>query len=365
MLEKGYNSGCSIMQSLPPHTSYNIMSIQLSDYRNQSFEELVEQAYEKGVDNAGQFTHAELIFELVCAEAVAYGGPRVNILVVGLLEILSDGFGFLRSPISDFAAGADDVYVSPAQIRRFNLQTGDWIQGQARAPKDNERYFALLRIEEVNGRSPEVEKRRLAFDSQSVAIDPVNCIDAPLADVVLGDAVLLQFSVRQRIVSPIVSLLNSFNSAVLTVLNCSVEDVGVIKRSWSEGSAEGRIIVSNRGSDSGRHLQTLELGLERCKRLAEQFQDVHWIIIDGNQIAISTQFVSEQQGKYGSESLGVEAVCHTISQARNLESTGSLTIWMGVHVERSPYEDAVINRAGFEVAHCCQVQSDGTLSCID
>ena len=169
------------------------MSIQLSDYRNQSFEELVEQAYEKGLDNAGQFTHAELIFELVCADAVAHGGSRVNILATGLLEILSDGFGFLRSPISDFATGADDVYVSPAQIRRFNLQTGDWIQGQARAPKDNERYFALLQIEQVNGRSPEVEKRRLAFNSQSVAIDPWSCTESPLSDVSLGDAILLQF----------------------------------------------------------------------------------------------------------------------------------------------------------------------------
>ena len=160
-------------------------------------------------------------------------------------------------------------------------------------------------------------------------------------------------------------MIRSFNSVVLTILNCSIEDAGVIKRSWSEGVEEGRIIVSNRGSDSGRHLQALELGLERCKRLVEQFQDVHWIVVDGNQIAISTQFSFEQQGKSGSESLGVEAICHTIAQARNLDSTGSLTLWMGMHVERSTYEDAVVNRAGFEVAHRCQVQSDGTLSRID
>ena len=114
-----------------------------------------------------------------------------------------------------------------------------------------------------------------------------------------------------------------------------------------------------------RHLQALELGLERCKRLVEQFQDVHWIVVDGNQIAISTQFSLEQQDKPGSESFGVEAVSHTIAQARNLDSTGSLTLWMGVHVERSTYEDAVINRAGFEVAHRCQVQADGTLTRID
>ena len=250
--------------------------------------------------------------------------------------------------MSDFAAGADDVYVSPAQIRRFNLQTGDWIQGQSRAPKDNERYFALLRIEQVNGRSPEVEKRRLVFDSQSVAVDRSDCTDAPLSGVALGDAVLLELSARQRIVSPIASLVQQFNSAVLTVLNCSLEDAGVIKRSWPQGTEDGRIIVSSRGSDAGRHLQALDLGLERSKRLVEQFQDVHWIVLDGNQIATATQFANEQQGKAGAESLGVEAVCQTLSQARNLQSTGSLTIWMGAHTGQSSQEDAVVNRAGFE-----------------
>ena len=92
---------------------------------------------------------------------------------------------------------------------------------------------------------------------------------------------------------------------------------------------------------------------------------MHWVVVDGNQIALSTQFSFEQQGKSGSESLGVEAVCHILSQARNLDSTGSLTLWMGVHVERSTYEDAVINRASFEVAHRCQIQADGTLNRID
>lgn len=350
---------------LPQTLSYSIMSIQLSDYRNQSFEDLVEQAYEKGLDNAGQFSPAELIFELVCAEVDSYGAQKINIVAEGLLEILSDGFGFLRSPVSNFAAGADDVYVSPAQIRRFNLQTGDWIQGQSRAPKDNERYFALLRIEEVNGRSPEVEKRRLVFDSQSVSADRSECTEAPLSGVNFGDSVLLQLSARQRVVSPTVSLLQQFNSAVLTVLNCSIEDAGVIKRSWPQGAEDGRIIVSNRGNDASRHLQALNLGLERSKRLVEQFQDVHWIVLDCNQISMATQFATEQQGKAGSASLGVESVCHILSQARNLQSTGSLTIWMGAHTGRSSSEDAVVNRAGFEVTHRCQVQSDGTLIYID
>lgn len=342
---------------------YNIMSIQLSDYRNQTFEQLVDQAYDKGMDNAGQFTPAELVFELVCAEAQSYGAQKITIAVDGLLEILSDGFGFLRSPVSNFEAGADDVYVSPAQIRRFNLQTGDWVRGQARAPRDNERYLALLRIEQVNERSPEEEKRRLAFDSQSVAAEPSSSTESPVQGVDRGNSVLLEFQAKQNTIDAVVSLLGAFNSAVLTVLNCSPQDAGVLKRAWSEGAKDGRIILSPRGGEANQHLHAVQIGLERSKRLAEQYQDVHWVVFDCNQVALAARFAAEQQGKQGAESLGIEAVCHLLAQARNLDTTGSLTIWIGAHSGRSAYEDAVIERARFEVDHCCTVlgQSDGSL----
>jgi transcription termination factor Rho len=340
------------------------MSIQLSDYRNQTFEVLVEQAYEKGFDNAGQFAPAELIFELVCAAADTPDGSRVNIVVDGLLEILSDGFGFLRSPVSDFAAGADDVYVSPAQIRRFNLQTGDWIQGQARIPRDNERYFALLRIEKVNDRSPEIEKKRLAFDSQSISETSQISSDSPLANIAMGSSILLEKSARQNALPTVISLLQAFDSAVLTLLNVSLEDAGVLKRAWPKGMTDGRILVSTRGSDANRHLQVLDLGLQRCKRLVEQFQDVHWVVLDANQIALATQASVEQQGKNGSDSLGVEAVCKALSEARNLETTGSLTIWMGAHQGRSTYEDCVLERVSYEATKRCTISADGALKLI-
>ena len=341
--------------------STNIMSIQLSDYRNQSFEQLVDQAYDKGMDNAGQFTPAELVFELVCADVQNYGSQKVNIVVDGLLEILSDGFGFLRSPVSDFEAGADDVYVSPAQIRRFNLQTGDWIKGQARAPRDNERYFALLRIEEVNDRSPEEEKRRMAFDSQSVAAKSTLSVESSVKGVKLGDSVLFEFQAKQHTIDAVVSLVGSFSSGVLTVLNCSPLDAGVLKRAWTKGAQDGRIILSPKGGEAHQHLHALNIGLERSKRLAEQYQDVHWVVLDCNQIAMATRFSAEQHGKQGAESLGVEGVCHILAQARNLDTTGSLTIWMGAHSGRSVYEDDVLTRARFEADHCCTVQADGSL----
>lgn len=340
------------------------MSIQLSDYRHQSFEALVEQAYDNGLDNAGQFSVSELIFEMVCAD-VQRNGNRVEIVADGLLEILSDGFGFLRSPVSGFAAGADDIYVSPAQIRRFNLQTGDWIQGLVRIPRDNERYFALLRIEEVNGRSPEMERKRLTFDSQSVGLESAVCSDSPLEGVNLGDTVLLRLGARQHSSSMVFSMLKSMGSVVLTLLNYSKEDVAVVKRAWPKGLDEGRLLYSVRGSDANRHLQVLNMGLRRGKRLVEQCQDVHWVVLNANSIAVATQFSMEQSATAGSESLGVERVCKTLSEARDLETSGSLTIWMGAHVGRTAYEDAVIQRIDFEVDHRCTVQSDGALTTID
>ncbi len=345
------------------------MSIHLSDYRRQSFEELVTQAYDDGFDNAGQFTPAELIFEMVCARAneKANSGKRVEITADGLLEILSDGFGFLRSPVSHFAAGADDIYVSPAQIRRFNLRTGDWVQGTIRAPRDNERYFALLRIEEVNGRSPEVEKKRLSFLSQSLELKPKECVDVPevLTDVRLGQRILVQLQPKQHPAPALFSLLKSCGSVVMALLNYATEDAAVLQRAWPEGVTQGRMLFSAKGSASEDHLQRLELAIARSQRLAEQCQDVHLVIVNANTTATATRFVTEQQGKHGGQSLGVEKVLSVLSKARNLKTTGSLTVWMCAHQQRTDYEQSVLQQVQFEVEHRVQVTDDGSFKTVD
>ena len=334
------------------------MSIQLSQYRNQTFEDLVAQAHSANLDNAGQMTPAELIFELVCSEARV--APSVEIVAGGLLEILSDGFGFLRSPVSRFEAGADDVYISPAQIRRFNLRTGDWIEGLVRAPRDNERYFALLRIQKVNGRSPEKEKKRLLFDSQSLAVESGQ--NSGLLDVQMGDSVLLELSSRQHPAPTLFSCIKEMDDLVVTLLNYSPADIAVIERSWNKGSKNGSLLSSSKGSESFIHQQILKLSLERVKRLAEQGRDVQWVISTINEIALSSCSVAEQMGRSGAPSLGVESVCAIAAEARNLLSTGSLTIWMLGHRGRSTYQDQLIDHLGFEVSYRGTVSSDGQVS---
>jgi hypothetical protein len=216
----------------------------------------------------------------------------------------------------------------------------------------------------VNDRSPEIEKKRLAFDSQSISETSQISSDSPLANIAMGSSILLEKSARQNALPTVISLLQAFDSAVLTLLNVSLEDAGVLKRAWPKGMTDGRILVSTRGSDANRHLQVLDLGLQRCKRLVEQFQDVHWVVLDANQIALATQASVEQQGKNGSDSLGVEAVCKALSEARNLETTGSLTIWMGAHQGRSTYEDCVLERVSYEATKRCTISADGALKLI-
>lgn len=336
------------------------MSIQLSQYRNQSFEELVAQAQKNQVDNAGHLSPAELVFLLVC-QASSQSEERPEIQADGLLEILSDGYGFLRSPISYFDAGADDIYVSPAQIRRFNLRTGDWVQGMVRTPRDNERYLALLRIESVNGRSPEKERTRMAFEHQSLATERgfhENVLDR----VRKGDAVLVRLNQRQHTSDLIFPFIQRSHTTVLTLLNYSVEDVAVLQRAWSDGIQTGHMLVSKRGAGAQQHLRILELGRQRVHRLVEQGQDVHWIVSTANEIALAACAVQEQQGKSGVLSAGVEVVQSIVAERRDLKTTGSLTLWLMAHERRSAYQDDLLSQIGFEVHQTVTVQSDGQIA---
>ena len=338
----------------------NYMSIQLSQYRNQSFEELVAQAQKNQVDNAGQLSPAELVFLLVCQASSNYDG-RPEIHADGLLEVLSDGYGFLRSPVSHFDTGADDIYVSPAQIRRFNLRTGDWVQGMVRTPRDNERYLALLRIESVNGSSPEKERKRMAFEHQSLAIERVTH-DGALDGVNQGDAVLVRLSPRQHTSDMVFPFIQRSETTVLTLLNYSVEDVAVLQRSWPEGVRTGSMLISKRGTGAQQHQRILELGRQRTHRLVEQGQNVHWIVSTANEIALAACALQEQQGKSGVLSAGTEAVQSIVSERRALETTGSLTIWLMAHEGRSAYQDDLLSQIGLEVHQIVTVQSDGQLT---
>lgn len=324
------------------------MSINITKIRALAIEDLVEQLQDYGVDNAGNFSAAELVFELACQKSNGR-----NIQIEGILEILPEGFGFLRSPISEFAPGADDAYVSPAQIRRFNLRTGDRIIGEARIPKEKERYFALLRIQKVNGRSPEDEKNRLSFETKTLdsPTAPVRfrrkLIDVSGIEVLRGEKSLLLLGRFYHSRDLVIQFLQSLSEdVVLVLLNYPPEDLAIIRRVWG-----GEIFASVRGDTAGQHQQILEVGKERAKRLVEQGKDINLVIFTLNEVALTKQSESEQNGEAGSEALAIEMVQSSLALGRNFIGNGSLTVWAGVHQDRSLVEQKIVERALYEVDH--------------
>ncbi len=324
------------------------MSINITKIRSLAIEDLVEQLQDYGVDNAGNFSAAELVFELACQQSKGR-----NIQIEGVLEILPEGFGFLRSPISEFAPGADDAYVSPAQIRRFNLRTGDRILGEARIPKEKERYFALLRIQKVNNCSPDDEKNRLNFDTKTIDSpnEPVlfkrPLINISGKEVLRGEKSLLLLGRFYHSRDLIIQFLQSLRqTVVLVLLNYPPEDLTIIRRVWN-----GEIFASLRGNIAGQHQQILEIGLERAKRLVEQGKDINLVIFTLNETALTKQSESEQNGEEGAEALAVEIVQSSLALGRSFIGGGSLTVWAGVHQDRSGFEQKIVERALYEVDH--------------
>lgn len=303
------------------------MPINITNLRAKSIDELVDQARYAGLDNAGNLRHADLIFELTRAKT-----ERGELIIGdGILEILSDGFGFLRSPISEFAPGTDDIYVSPSQIRRFNLRTGDHIHGKARAPREGERYLALLQIHKVNGRSPEEERNRLFFDTLTPVSPYQKCgyRDHAVGKVLshclsmhFGERVLLHAPPRFDLTQLFLGLANSVDAEVVfLLLNTCPEDVNSIRNNW-----KGEVFCSSFGEGSARHLQIAEMALFRAKRLAEQQKNVVLVVNSLTELARAGRNSAEQQAKAGADSLGSQAACSLWSAARALQQGGSLTI---------------------------------------
>ncbi len=312
------------------------MSIDLSDLRALRITELVQTARELGVDNAAGMKKQELIFEIVRRKAGPSGGSRGE----GVLETLPDGFGFLRSPACNYLPGPDDIYVSPSQIRRFNLRTGDLVGGRVRAPKEGERYFALIKIETVNDRSPDTERQKLLFDNLS-PVQPARRI--PLA----GDDPSLRliqrflpFAHGQRIAvhappragrSTLVrELANGIaganpDAAVLVVLvDERPEEVSAMAQ-----AVRGEVLSSTFDEPPSRHVQVSEMALERAKRLVEQGRDVFLFIDSLSRLARAynaTAAIGGRELNGGVDLASIQKGRRLFGAGRCLDEGGSLTL---------------------------------------
>ena len=319
--------------------------------------ELLKQAETLEIDNAGRMRKQELMFALIKKRAKA--GEQV--FADGVLEILPDGFGFLRSPDSSYTASTDDIYISPSQVRRFNLHTGDMIEGEVRIPKDGERYFALTKLDKVNDGLPENNKHKVMFENLTPLfpkeqmklereIKSDENITGRIIDIIApigkGQRALLvappksgKTVMMQHIAHAIAANYPDSHMMVLLV-DERPEEVTEMQR-----SVKGEVIASTFDEPAARHVHVAEMVIERAKRLVELKKDVVILLDSITRLARAYNNVVPSSGKVltgGVDSNALQRPKRFLGAARNVEEGGSLTIIGTALIDTGSRMDEVI-----------------------
>jgi transcription termination factor Rho len=327
----------------------------LSELKKQRIGELTEIAKELGVEGASGMVKQELIFALLQAQTAKNG----MIYGEGVLEILPDGFGFLRAPDYSYLPGPDDIYISPSQIRRFNLRTGDTVSGQIRPPKDTERYFAMLKVEAVNLENPEVARDKILFDNLTPMFpqekirletkDPEN-LSARVMDLLTpigkGQRGLIVASPRTGKTMLLQNIANSITKnhpeiiLIVLLIDERPEEVTDMER-----SVDGEVISSTFDEPAQRHVQVADMVIEKGRRLVEHQKDVVILLDSITRLARAHNAVVPPSGKVlsgGVDSNALHRPKRFFGAARNIEEGGSLTIIATALVDTGSRMDEVI-----------------------
>jgi transcription termination factor Rho len=329
-------------------------SMNLKELKNSKISELNKLAKKLNVQGAGGMRKSELIFALLQAQTEKDG----HIYGEGVLEILPDGFGFLRSPDYNYLPGPDDIYVSPSQIRRFNLKTGDTIAGQVRPPKEGERYFAMLKVEVVNFEDPEIARDKILFDNLTPLYpdDKFNLEhdSKNMSTRIVDLLVPLGKGQRCLIVSPPRAgktvLLQDFAHALahnhkevelmVLLIDERPEEVTDMER-----SVHGEVVSSTFDEPAQRHVQVAEMVIEKAKRMVEHGKDVVILLDSITRLARAYNSVVPPSGKIlsgGVDSNALHKPKRFFGAARNIEGGGSLTIVGTALVDTGSRMDEVI-----------------------
>jgi transcription termination factor Rho len=315
--------------------------------------DLTKVAVELGVDGAGSLRKQELIFKILQAQTEKSG----LIFAEGVLECLPDGFGFLRAPEYNYLPGPDDIYVSPSQIRRFDLRTGDTVSGQVRQPKEGERYFALIKVEAVNFEHPEIARNKIFFDNLT-PLYPMERLSLELSDDlssrVLDLVTPMGKGQRALIVAPPrtgkTMLLQAIAHAVaanhpeamliVLLIDERPEEVTDMQR-----SVQGEVVSSTFDEPATRHVQVADMVIEKAKRLVEHQKDVVILLDSITRLARAYNTVQPPSGKVLSGGIDANALHRPkrfFGAARNIEEGGSLTIIATALVDTGSRMDDVI-----------------------
>ncbi|MFU8764759.1 MAG: transcription termination factor Rho [Haliea sp.] len=332
----------------------------LTDLKTKSTQELIDIAKEIGLENMARSRKQDIIFAILKRHAKS----GEDIYGDGILEILQDGFGFLRSADSSYLAGPDDIYVSPSQIRRFNLRTGDTISGKIRPPKDSERYFALLKVGEINFNRPENAKHKILFENltplfadKRLKLEKGNGSTEDLIGRVIDLVAPIGKGQRGLLVAPPKAgktvIMQSIAQAILTnnpecyiivlLIDERPEEVTDMQRTVGIRGAE--VVASTFDEPPSRHVQVADMVIEKAKRLVEHKRDVVILLDSITRLARAYNTVVPSSGKVltgGVDAHALERPKRFFGAARNIEEGGSLSIIATALVDTGSKMDEVI-----------------------
>jgi len=326
----------------------------IAELKEKKISELAQMAKTFKIEGAAGMRKQELMFALLQRQIEKNG----LIYGEGTLEILPDGFGFLRSPDSNYLPGPDDIYVSPSQIRRFNLRTGDTVSGQIRQPKESERYFALLKVEAVNYEDPEIARDKILFDNLT-PLYPNRKMSLENADDNYSTRIMdlmipIGFGQRGLIVSPPRSgktmLLQNIANSIISAHKDVIPFVLLIDERPEEvtdmqRTVRAEVISSTFDEPAERHVQVAEMVIEKAKRLVEHKKDVVILLDSITRLARAYNSVMPPSGKIlsgGVDSNALQRPKRFFGAARNVEEGGSLTIIATALIDTGSRMDEVI-----------------------
>ena len=331
--------------------------LKLQELKAKTAAELINFAKENGVENSSSLRKQELLFAILKQLAEV----NVEIIGEGVIEILQDGFGFLRSPDANYLPGPDDIYVSPSQIRKFSLRTGDTVEGYIRGPKEGERYFALVKVNSINFEEPKKARTKVHFDNltplypdSSLVMEVVEKDKKDLSDRVIDIVSPLGKGQRALIVSPprtgkTVLLQNIANSITKNQPECYLIVLLIDERPEEvtdmQRSVDGEVVSSTFDEPASRHVQVSEMVMEKAKRLVEHGRDVVILLDSITRLGRAFNTVVPSSGKVltgGVDANALQRPKRFFGAARNIEEGGSLTIISTALIDTGSRMDEVI-----------------------
>ena len=331
--------------------------MQLQELKQKTPSDLLAFAEELEIENASTLRKQDMMFAILKQLAT----NEVSIFGDGVLEVLSDGFGFLRSPESNYLPGPDDIYVSPSQVRRFGLRTGDTVEGEIRAPKDGERYFALLKVNKINFDEPEVVRHRLNFDNltplypdERLQLEMENSENKDMSPRVIelisplgkGQRALIVAQPRTGKTVMLQSVAHSITTnnkevyLIVLLIDERPEEVTDMQR-----SVDGEVVSSTFDEPATRHVQVAEMVIQKAKRLVEHKRDVVILLDSITRFARAYNTVVPSSGKVltgGVDANALQRPKRFFGAARNIEEGGSLTIIATALIDTGSRMDEVI-----------------------